>query len=130
MKILLLGVELLLAEGRTDRQTRSFACWIAKARDTHHTLRICNTYYFSTINMFSRMCFDVTFLSTLPNVLEYEHDFICGIGTHLIISWWYSIQRTKYWLNSESLSIGKCWLSSSRYLQCAIDLHSRTVCDL
>jgi hypothetical protein len=33
--------------------------------------------------MVSRICFNVTFLRTLTFLLEKEHDFIYGVGTHL-----------------------------------------------
>jgi hypothetical protein len=44
------------------------ACWMPKGTNTHtHTLRICNTYYFSTATMVAQMRLNVTlYVSTLP----------------------------------------------------------------
>jgi hypothetical protein len=39
-------------------------CWTAKATD--NTLRIYNTYCFSTVTMVTRTCLNVTFICTLP----------------------------------------------------------------
>ena len=44
----------------------SFACWITKA--TSHTLRICNSFFFSTATVVTR---------TLPNVTLYVHCLFC-----------------------------------------------------
>ena len=44
------------------------ACCIIKATDT---LRICNTYYFSTATMVSRKHLNVAFIHTLPLLFRY-----------------------------------------------------------
>jgi hypothetical protein len=43
------------------------ACWITKTKNTH-TLRICNTYCFSTVTVVAGKCRDVTGLLALPDL--------------------------------------------------------------
>jgi len=59
-----------------DNMVMRIACWRTKATHTHtHTLRIYNSYCFSTAGVVSNTLRSVTFIRTLPVLLNHFMHF-------------------------------------------------------